>query len=68
MAYGIHVARFTFHYDDENGQPRTVAKGALVREGHPMLDGREELFEPLTVDYEHERVAPKAPRTPTRKT
>lgn len=39
-----------------DGVDVTVSKGfTRVREGHPLLRGREHLFEPLTVHYEVEQ-------------
>jgi hypothetical protein len=49
------------------GDKRIVLQqGQTVREGHPILAGREQLFEPFTVDYEVEdaqksEAPPKAP-------
>lgn len=41
-----------------DGNRYDVSKGATVREGHPVIAGRESLFGPLVPHYEH--VAPKA--------
>lgn len=39
-----------------DGAPIAVVGGhTRVREGHPLLKGREHLFEPLTVDYDVEQ-------------
>lgn len=58
-----------FHFVGEDGTPVLVSKGQIVRVGHPMLEGREHLFAPLTVDFEHEvnsagRRGKHAPVTP----
>lgn len=37
-----------------NGVPRVVTKGETFREGHPVVEGREELFKPFAVDNELE--------------
>ncbi len=36
-----------------------IQKGQTVREGHPIVVGREDAFEPLTVDFELEEKAGK---------
>jgi F0F1-type ATP synthase beta subunit len=43
-----------------DGVPITVVVGERIREGHPLLRGREMFFQPLTVTYEVEQ-ATKAP-------
>lgn len=58
----------TFHFVGPDGIPVVVNKGDIVRIGHPMLSGRESLFAPLVVDFEHDaptRVGRHAPRTRT---
>lgn len=51
----IFVARESFS-TDLDGVPVTVQKGATrVRAGHPLLQGREDLFEPITVHYDVEQ-------------
>lgn len=35
-----------------DGHQVAVQRGTTVREGHPLLSGREHLFEPFTVDFE----------------
>jgi hypothetical protein len=48
----IYVARESFSAELD-GVPVAVVKGQTrVREGHPLLDGRESLFEPVTVHYD----------------
>ena len=47
---GVVVATTSFTVGD-----RTVAKGETFREGHSIVEGREELFEPFTVDNEIEQ-------------
>lgn len=39
---------------------RVVRKGETFRKGHPLIEGREQLFKPFTVDHEHKQ-ATKAP-------
>jgi len=49
---GILVALQSAFFTHE-GQPVTVIQGrTTVREGHPILRGRENLFGPIGVDYE----------------
>lgn len=60
MADGILVALDSamIIYTDENGEQQRayVHKGVTrVREGHPMLEGREELFGPIDVHYDVEQ-------------
>ena len=64
MAYGLYVAKVPFFYRDENGQEVNVAQGAIVRGGHSMLDGREELFDELKVDYDVETKSPAKSNSP----
>lgn len=45
-------AKRTFAYTDEHGT-HMIRKGQTVRVGHPVLKGRDRLFEPATVDHEH---------------
>lgn len=41
-----------------DGKRVTIRRGLTrVREGHPLLDGREDLFEPLTVHYDVEQAS-----------
>jgi hypothetical protein len=57
------------------GSPVYVGPGTVVRAGHPIMAGREYLFEPLVihfdvppaaVDGDSEQPARRAPRTATR--
>lgn len=51
----IYVARESFT-TEINGQTESVVGGRTrVREGHPLLEGRAQFFELLTVDYEVEQ-------------
>ena len=64
MAGRIFVALKTsvIHID---GKAHVVHKGVTrVREGHPLLEGREEMFAPIDCDYEVEeaRAKPGRPR------
>jgi hypothetical protein len=43
-----------------------IQSRTTVREGHPLLDGREHLFEPFTVDYEWAPPETKAPAEPSK--
>jgi hypothetical protein len=52
MTRTIFVARASF-VCDLDGESVHVPRGATVRDGHPLLEGREDLFGPLTVDFEH---------------
>lgn len=55
---GILVARQSFTAELD-GVPVSVVRGVThVREGHPLLEGREELFEPVTVHFEVNSAAP----------
>lgn len=42
---------FTTEHD---GVERHVRKGETFRVGHPLVEGREELFEPFEIDNEYE--------------
>lgn len=48
----ILTAKHSFIFE-EDGRTMTVVKGATVRVGHPLLRGREDMFTPLVVDFEH---------------
>jgi hypothetical protein len=66
---GILVAATsaTFAYE---GQTVWLTQGrTTVREGHPILKGREHLFKPFTIDYElpEPKKAETAPRRPAAK-
>lgn len=49
----ILAAKQSFVFVDEDGKEGSVRKGATVRVGHPLLRGREDMFEPLVVNFEH---------------
>lgn len=51
MANGLVRAKEGLFFDLD-GVPYVVTKGQTVREGHPMLRGREASFEPFTPDYD----------------
>ena len=38
---------------DFRGSPVFIGPGTVVRAGHPLMKGREGLFEPLTVHFDH---------------
>lgn len=44
-----------------DGQNVYITAGQTAREGHPILKGREALFEPFKVDYEVEEAPQPAP-------
>lgn len=51
----IYVADETFT-TTVDGAPVVIRRGKTrVRAGHPVLEGREHLFKPLTVDYDVEQ-------------
>ena len=55
----IYVAKQSFATEID-GQSVIVHKGTTrVRAGHPLLKGRESLFEPLTVQYDVEQATAK---------
>lgn len=56
MAGRIFVSIDSFSCDVD-GVPTVVPIGSTVREGHPIMDGREHLFEPLQqrVNFEVEQ-------------
>lgn len=43
----LYQAKDTFSVVQEDGIPVVVDRGDLVRAGHPLLKGREHLFEPV---------------------
>jgi len=47
-----------------NGYVLSVHKGDTVREGHPLLEGREKMFAPLKVKYEHKAPSPAPAKKP----
>ena len=51
-ASDIYVAAKTAVFEHDGTRVRIVGGQTTVRAGHPLLDGREELFRPLTVDYD----------------
>lgn len=52
---GIFVAKESFT-TEVDGVPTIIRAGLdRVRAGHPLLEGREHLFEPLTVQYDVEQ-------------
>jgi hypothetical protein len=54
MSDEILVAKESFS-TEINGTPRVVTKGETFREGHSVIEGREEMFEPFKVDNELEQ-------------
>lgn len=63
MVGRIFVAKMPF-VAQVNGAEVSVSPGDTVREGHPLLDGREEYFAPQRVKFEHREqpVKKAAPR------
>lgn len=56
----IFVARETFMTEVDGAPVAVHANVTRVREGHPLLSGREHMFAPLEVHFEVEQ-ATKAP-------
>lgn len=68
MADRIFVAKEAFWYTTDEGEPRMIAVGARVREGHPILTGRESLFRPDEVmELDEPASKPDADRAPVRR-
>lgn len=66
MAGQIYVAKQTFT-TEVDGTPVTVHAGITrVREGHALLKGRSELFEPILVQYDVEQATAKPGEKRTR--
>ena len=60
---GVYVARESFTAELD-GVPVSVVKGVTrVREGHPLMEGREGLFEIVTVHFEVDAAGPPAGET-----
>ncbi len=49
---------------DFGGTPVFLRRGDVVRAGHPIMTGREQLFEPLVIKYEWD--PPRAADAPVR--
>lgn len=47
----LYVCRNTFVFEVD-GVQKAVQRGAVVRAGHPIMDGHEDMFTPLVIDYE----------------
>jgi hypothetical protein len=61
----IFEAKNSFIWTEEDGSPHLVPTGYKVREGHPVLKGRESFFRVFdgdAVDMEHEAHEPKPER------
>lgn len=52
----IYVAKESFSTEVDGVPVQIHAGRTRVREGHPIMAGREHLFELLTVDYEVEQM------------
>lgn len=59
MPADILVAKASFFYEHD-GVSVMVPKGATVRAGHPVLDGRGDMFAPVGVDFDVDEVASTA--------
>lgn len=57
MSSQILVCNTSFVYEHD-GVEGVVNKGTTVREGHPILKGREHNFVPFVVDMEYTKPAP----------
>jgi hypothetical protein len=66
MAVDIYVAVESV-LTSVDGEPVYITAGQTARAGHPILKGREALFEPFKVDYEVEAPAPKKAPVPAAK-
>lgn len=64
MAGGLVRAKEGLFFDVD-GVPYVVTKGQTVREGHPLLRGREASFEPFLPDYEWGQSTEAAAEAPT---
>lgn len=51
----IFVAKESFSFDQDGATVMVTAGRTRVREGHPILAGKEQFFEELVVDYEVEQ-------------
>lgn len=49
---------------DVDGSPVFIGPDTVVRAGHPIMAGREDLFEPLVVQYDVEPAPAPAPPSP----
>ena len=56
---GIFVCRSTVLFEHD-GVEVAIRRGATVRAGHPIMKGREDMFEPLVVEYDYEQPKPRA--------
>lgn len=64
MAGAIYQAKGPF-LASVDGTQMAIQRGTTVREGHPLLAGREHLFEPFTVDFEYGPPADQPAEPPT---
>lgn len=62
----LYVGKEPATFDFE-GSPVFIGPKIVVRAGHPIMEGREDLFELLVVNYEVEETPPKAAESPTRR-
>lgn len=61
MAGQILVAKTSAAFSFDGKSVILSAGRTTVREGHPILEGREALFEPMKVDFELDSEAPDDP-------
>lgn len=70
MSSEIFVCKATVIFE-RGGETVQVQGGATVRAGHPIMEGREDMFTPLVLDYEYEKPEPTPtvprPRVPARR-
>lgn len=59
---GLFVGKSPVTFDYE-GSPVFVGPNTVVRAGHPIMAGREDLFEPLTVHFDVDQQESKASAT-----
>lgn len=63
----LMVAKQNATYDYNGGPVIVIAGKTIVRQGHPVMRGHEDLFEPLLVHYETEPAEePMVPVNPAR--
>jgi hypothetical protein len=53
---GLYVAKEAANFD-YMGQPVFVSPGTVVRAGHPLMKGHEDLFEPIKVHWDLPKAA-----------
>lgn len=66
MAAELYVGKESMTFEFE-GSPVFVGPNTVIRAGHPIMRGREDLFVPLVVHYEVEPPKPAKVTSPARK-